>query len=464
MAVARLIVMSVPLIGTPEIPRVNQLALDWRVLTFAVATAAASVCVFGIVPALFATGRLRPVLGSGRCVEGPRRRTTSNLLIAVQIAGALVLLVASALALTSLYRLHNVDMGFNTRQLTVTTIRPSTTTLQQPGDLRFYDRVLDGLRTQPGVESVATISHVPLEPALAAAASVTTGKGVVLPEGRNGPRVRVMSPAALQTLGVPILHGRDFLPADRNGAPLVTIVNDTLAHRLWGDRDAIGNSLLIESRGRKRTYGVVGVARDFRASLRRVPQPEAYLAAAQEPSRLKVVVRSALPPDVVAARIRAVVSSEDPDVPITAVSTVTGLVRSGAAYTRFHAVLLAAFGVVGALLASMGILAVVASTVAYRTREIGVRIAIGATPHHVVTLMAREMTVPVVGGLAAGLLGIYNLASLLQQRGVLFEVNQFEPGLYTVVTLALSVLAIAAAWLPARRAARVQPMVALRSE
>jgi putative ABC transport system permease protein len=209
---------------------------------------------------------------------------------------------------------------------------------------------------------------------------------------------------------------------------------------------------------------VAGVARDFRASLRRVPQPEAYLAAAQEPSRLKVVVRSALPPDVVAARIRAVVSSEDPDVPITAVSTVTGLVRSGAAYTRFHAVLLAAFGVVGALLASTGILAVVAYTVAHRTREIGVRIAVGATPHHVVTLLVREMTVPVVGGLAAGLLGVYNLSWLLQRRGVLFEVNPFEPGLYTVVTLALSVLAIAAAWLPARRAARVQPMVALRSE
>jgi putative ABC transport system permease protein len=139
-------------------------------------------------------------------------------------------------------------------------------------------------------------------------------------------------------------------------------------------------------------------------------------------------------------------------------------VWDGAAYTRFHAALLTAFGVFGALLASSGILSVVMYTVSRRTREIGVRIAIGAAPRRVVRLLVREITLPLVAGLAAGLFGVYNLASLLQQQGVLFEVRRFEPELYAAVTFGLSLLAIFAAWLPARRAAVIEPMVALRSE
>jgi putative ABC transport system permease protein len=142
----------------------------------------------------------------------------------------------------------------------------------------------------------------------------------------------------------------------------------------------------------------------------------------------------------------------------------SGLVWEETAYTRFHAVLLTAFGVFGALLAASGILAVVMYTVARRTREIGIRIAIGAAPRQVVRLLVREMTRPLVAGLGAGLVGVYNVASLLQRQGVLFEVNRFDPAVYAALTAGLSGLAIVAAWLPARRAARIEPLVALRSE
>ena len=464
LGLAQLIGMSLPLLGVPDIPRIDQVMVDWRVLTFAVAVAVGSVCVFGIIPAWLATGRAAPAIGSGRSVAGPRKRTASYLLIGLQIAATLTLLVGSVLALASLYRLHRVDVGFDTRHLTLTTVRPSAATLKQRGNAAFYDGLLDRLREQQGFEAVAAMSHVPLEPILAAAASVTTEEGVVVREGRDGPRMRVVSPAAFQALGVPIVRGRDFLLADRDGAPLVTMVNQTLARRLWNAEDPIGKLLIVESRGSKRSYRVIGVARDFRPSIRRVSQPEVYLAAAQEPARLKVLVRSNLPPDLVAARIRGVVLSEDPDVPITGVSTVSGLVWDGAAYTRFHAALLTAFGVFGALLASSGILSVVMYTVSRRTREIGIRIAIGAAPQQVVRLLVREVTLPLVAGLSAGLFGVYNLASLLQQQGVLFEIRRFQPELYAAVTFGLSLLAIFAAWLPARRAAVIEPMVALRSE
>jgi putative ABC transport system permease protein len=434
------------------------------VLAFAVAAASGSVSIFGIVPAWLGIRRVAPALGAGRTVAGPRKRTASQVLIAFQIAATLALLIGSALALTSLYRLHNVDLGFDTKQLTVTTIRPSAATLKRRGGTGFYERTLDQLRRDPEFESVAVMSHVPLESALAAAASVTTGQGIVVPEGRGGPRMRVLSPGSFHTLGVPILKGRDFLPTDHDGAPLVSIVNESLTRQLWGTRDPVGELLTIDSRGTKRSYQVVGVARDFRPSVRRQPQPEVYLSSTQDVSRLKVVVRSTLSPATVAARIRDVVASEDPEIPLSGISTAGGLLWESNSYTRFHAALLTIFGVFAALLATSGILAVVMYTVARRTREIGVRIAIGATPRQVVMLLVRETTRPLVVGVAAGLLAIYNLASLLQRQGVLFEVRPFDPGLYASVTVGLSVVAIVAAWLPARRAGRIDPMVALRSE
>jgi putative ABC transport system permease protein len=464
LALAQLIVTSLPSLGTLDIPRLDEASLDWRVLTFAVAAASGSVCIFGIAPPWLSIRRVAPALGAGRTVAGPRKRTASHVLVALQVAATLALLVGSALALTSLYRQHKVDFGFDTRDLTVTTIRPSSATLKRLGGIGFHERILEGLRGDPEFEAVAAMSHVPLERQLALAASVTTDEGLVVPEGRSGSRLRVLSPGAFQTLGVPIVRGRDFSRTDREGAPLVTIVNETLARKLWGTREPLGESILVESRGAKRFYLVVGVARDFRPSIRRAPQPEAYLASTQEVSRLKFVVRSKLPADTVAARVRGLILSEDPEAPIAGISTVSGLIWDGTAYTRFHAALVTIFGVFAALLASSGILAVVMYTVARRTREIGVRIAIGATPHQVVMLLVREMTPPLVFGLAGGLLAIYNLAYLLQRQGVLFEVGQFAPGLYAAVTVVLAVLALLAAWLPARHAGRVEPMVALRSE
>jgi putative ABC transport system permease protein len=395
---------------------------------------------------------------------GPKRRTASHVLIGLQVAATLALLVGSALALMSLYKLHSVDLGFDTRYLTVTTIRPSATTLKGPGSAGFYERLVGRLQEMDGLHAVAAMSHVPLEPVMAAAATVSTEEGTVLPEGRNGPRMRVVSPRAFQALGVPMIRGRDFALADRAGAPLVSIVNETLARRLWNDEDPIGKSLVIESRGSKRSSQVVGVARDFRPSIRRVPQPEVYVAAAQEPGASKLVVRSELSPDVVAARIREAILSEDPEIPITGITTAKSLVWDGAAYVRFQASLLTAFGVFAALLASSGILAVVMYTVARRTREIGMRIAIGASPQQVVRLFVQETTVPLICGLAVGLFAVYSMTTLLQQQGVLFEVRRFEPGLYAGVTLTLFLLALVAAWIPARRAALIEPMVALRTE
>ena len=190
------------------------------------------------------------------------------------------------------------------------------------------------------------------------------------------------------------------------------------------------NRFRSRASGRSVRTECVGVVRDFKASIQRGPQPEVYLASTQVASRLKLVVRSTLPPDIVAARIREVILAEDPEIPLAGISTVNGLVWGGTAYTRFHAALLTVFGVFAALLASSGILAVVMYTVARRTREIGIRIAVGAAPRQIAVLLVREMTPALAAGLAAGLLAIYNLSHLLQRQGVLFGVSRSDPALY----------------------------------
>jgi predicted permease len=464
LVLAQFIGMSLPVIGVPQIPRIDEVSIDLQVLAFTMLASVGSVCIFGIVPAWLATRRFALSMISSPNIAGPDRRTLTHVLIGVQVAATLALLVGSVLALTSLRRLHTVDLGFDRRQVTVTTIRPSATTLKGPSSGGFYERLVDRLQRIEGLNAVGTISHVPLEPGLAIAATVSTEGGGVLREGRTGPRMRVVSPRAFEVLGIPIIRGRAFASADSAGAPLVSMVNETLARRLWNGADPLGKFLIVESRGRRRPTQVVGVTRDFRPTLRRMPQPEVYVAAAQESGPLKVVVRSELPPDIVAAQIRGATLAEDPNVPITGIVTTQSLVRAGAEYVRFQALLLTAFAVFAGFLAASGILAVVMYRAARRTREIGIRIALGASPNQVVGLFVREVTLPLVCGLAGGLFGGYGMTAVLQRQEVLFEVRRFEPALYAGVALTLLVVALVATWFPARRAALMKPVMALRSE
>lgn len=451
--------------GAGNIPRITETSIDSRTLLFAIAATGVSVCLFAAVPAWLASGRLARIRSIGGTVSQPQHRRTSDLLIALQIAGTLTLLVGSSLSLLSLYHMHRADVGFDTSHLTVTPVRPSIAVLKQDRSGRFYDAVLGRLREQRLFDAVATMSHVPLETALPPIAAVSTEEGITVRGGATGPRMRIVSADAFKTLGVAVVQGREFSFNDREGTPAVALINEALRDRLWKASDPIGKVLLVESRGRKRSVQVVGVVRDFRQSVRRAPQPEVYVAMTQEPVvPMRLLVRSGLPDNLITTRIRESVFSEDPHTALSQPSTALVLLDQGAAYTKLHATLLTAFGTIGVLLACVGILAVVMYSVSRRTREIGLRMAIGATPNQVVRLLIRELTWPVVGGLVAGLFGVYQLAVVLQKQNVLFEVNPFEPRTYLAAVLGLSVLAVAAAWLPARRAVIIQPTEALRAD
>jgi hypothetical protein len=328
-----------------------------------------------------------------------------------------------------------------------------------------HDRILGRLKAVPGVESVSAMSHIPLARVLADAASVVTEEGVAMGEGRSGLRRRILAPGALHTLGVPIVKGREFTTADRDDGPRVAIVNEALAQKLWPGRDPLGQGLSIDSAGEKQPYRVVGLAGNLRGSLIRAPQPEVYVSATQVVAReLSVVVRSVLPTASVVAATRAAIQAEEPDQPVAGVATVNGLAHEATTYRRFNTAILTLFGLFAALLAAAGILAVVSYAVARRTREIGVRIALGAAPRRVVLLVMRDVTPAIAIGLAAGLLAIYNLSFLLARANLLYEVRQFDVPTYAAAVATATAVAGVAAWLPARRAARVDPVVALRNE
>jgi len=277
--------------------------------------------------------------------------------------------------------------------------------------------------------------------------------------------MRVLMPGALHTLGVPLAKGRDFTADDRPGAPPVALVNETLAARLWPGRDPLGRGFSVDSGGPKQSYFVVGVVRDLRGSLIRPPQPEVYVSSGQVDSRdLTIVVRSRLATAAVITAIRAAVQTEDPDLPVAGTTTVSGLAGQATAYRRFNTVLLMLFGISAATLVAAGILAVVSYSVARRTRELGVRVALGADPGRVVRLVMREMSWPTAVGIGAGLIVITNLAHLLTRQGLLFDIGERHVPTYGAAIAVVVGIVIVAAWIPARRAARIDPVVALRTE
>lgn len=462
--VASLFVKLVIVAGAENIPRIAEASVDARALLFAIAATVVSVCIFAAFP-LLASGRLDRVRSVGGTVSHPHNRRASFALIGLQIAGTLALLVGSVLSLLSLHRMHKADVGFDTHRLSVTPVRPSLAVLKQDRSAFFYERVLAGLREQNGFESVAAMSHVPLDTALPPIANVSTTEGVTVRAGAAGSRMRVVSAGVFKTLGVTVVEGREFSSDDGQGSSGVAIINETLKHRLWQASDPIGKTLSVESRGSKRSVTVVGVVRDFRQSVRRAPQPEVYVAFTQEPPiSMKVLVRTALPDDVNAARIRESVFLQDPQAVVSPITRAGKLIDAEASYTKLHAMLLTVFGFIGVFLACAGIFAVVGYSVSRRTREVGVRIAIGATPRQVVALLIRDVTWPLMGGLLTGLWGVYQVGLVLRKQNVLFEVYSFEPVIFAAAALGLSMLAITAAWLPARRAAAIQPTITLRAD
>jgi len=448
-----------------EIPRLSQVSLDGRAALVAVALSLAAGVLFGLAPALLASRRAlaRVLQGGARTTGGTRRRSLRMALVVAELALALTLLSGAGLLANSFFRLRRVDPGFpRLGQLAVRLPLPQTRYPDAPRQTQFYAELLRRLRASPELASAAAVFPMPFwgDGATANATPAEQSPGI------DGPIAQILSisPGYFQALGAPLRSGRDFDSRDRAGAPPTAIVSASLARRLWASKDPVSRSLRIGSGAEAVTATVVGVAPDIR--LRRLgdtPPPAIYLPMEQFMlPLLSLVVRGRAGSEQTAAAVRREVHGLDPLLPIDEARPVHRLVEDSVAHPRFRTALLAAFAAAALALATLGVYGIVSATVAERTREFGVRIALGAGPGHVRRVVLGEGLRLALLGIGLGIGGAFAVTRVL--KSLLFGVGATDLPTLAAVSLLLWGAALLASFLPARRATKVDPVVAMRTD
>jgi predicted permease len=448
------------------LPRVTEISLDVSVLFFAVGLSLATGLVLGLVPALHAS-RSDPIDSLKDSSRGSTGRQAGRLragLLIAEVALSLVLVVGAVLLVDSFRRLQNVDPGFRAQGITTFFVGlppGSYPDVERQG--LFFQNALEKLKALPGVTHAAGASNLP-------AADNGNTRSPAAVEGRPLPPVSdrtiavrsTITPGFFETLGIPIKQGRDFNWRDRPNAPLVVIINESMAKKLFPGENPIGRRLITGIASIPRE--VVGVSGDVRAeNLSLPPGLEMYYPAAQiDGALLSVVLRSERPPSSLRTEAIAAVHSLDPGLPIDQVQSYTALLSQASADRRLSMYLLGGFAGLALALAGMGIYSVIAYGVAQRTNEFGIRFALGAAARDVIGLVMKEGLRLSLVGLVVGL-GLSFAVTRLMQR-LLFEVSPSDPLLYTGVALFICAVAALACFVPAMRATRIDPMQALRTE
>jgi putative ABC transport system permease protein len=453
-------------------PHIGPFRIDRGVLLFALALSVVTGLLFGLAPALGASGldsnavlkNANPKAGSGG--QGRLRRA----LAANEVAISLVLLIGAALALQSFDRLTRVAPGFDpvdmlTFRVELPPHRYATPTARQA----FFDAALAGVSALPGVEHAAVVSVLPFRGGGDTLFSIED-RGGPGQSDRGGANVRRISPAYFSALRIPIHLGRVFTDRDRNGASPVVIINRAMARAYWPGRDPIGQHIWIgKPMGAANTEPaprqIVGVVGDIReASLAQPPGPTLYIPYAQSPSASggSFIVRTTRPPLNLAPDVRAAIHALDRELPLSGIRDMRDVVASSTVDWRFRAVLLGAFGGLALFIAAIGVYGVISYSVAQRTQEIGVRVALGALRRDVLALVVWQGMRTSLAGIGIGLASAYALTRLMVN--LLFGVSATDPLTFLGIAFLLALVALAACLVPARRAMRIDPLTALRSD
>ena len=450
------------------LPHAAAIRVDGRVLAFVLVTATLTGLAFGAAPAWqLSTARLADALrGGGRSLTAARdRRRAGGALVVLEMATAFVLLVGAGLVVRSLERLVRVDPGFDTRRvLAARVVLPSGKYASGDRQRQFVADGVARLAAVPGVSNAAAVDYLPFGRGDASLDMTVEGR-IAPPRDEANAHVRSIAGDYFGTMRIPLLSGRAFTSADRAGAPLVAIVNATMARRYWSRESPIGRRVRIGGRDSDDApwLTIIGVIGDVKHwSLREPFAPELYVPIAQSPaSQFAFVIRAATTTTAITGSVREALLAVDREQPVT-LEPMSGLVSSSVAEPRFRGVLLGGFASIALALAVVGIYGLISFGVAQRTREVGVRIALGAQRTSIVSLVLREGMRLTAAGVAIGLLASLALTRLVQ--GMLFEVPATDAATYAAVSVLVVVTAAVANYLPARRAAKVDPVQALRSE
>jgi putative ABC transport system permease protein len=450
-----------------SVPRFGEAGLDPTVLGFTVGATLLTGVVFGLAPALQASKlELNEALKEGgrSATEGSGHSRVRSLLIVSEVALSLVLLVGAGLLIKSFVRLRNTNPGFDPRgTLTASVSLPSAKYADDDRVRNFYAQATERVARLPGVESVGAILPLPLSNNSMRTSFAVGGRPAPSAGDRPVADARIVTPGYLRAMGVPLLRGRDFDARDGDKAPKVIIVNETFARRFFPGEDALGKRLNL---GLNDIDGeIVGVVGDVRhRRLDSEPGAEYYVPAAQVPiNQFSLVVRTrGGDPAQLAGALRSAVKEIDADQPLYEIRTMSSLVADSMARQRFSMILLASFAGLALLLAAFGIFSVMSFLVAQRTHEIGIRMALGAQTSDILRLVVGHAMTLTVVGVCLGLAAAFALTRVLE--GLLYEVKPNDPAVFGGLALVLSLVALAACLIPARRATKVDPMVALRYE
>jgi putative ABC transport system permease protein len=450
------------------IPRLNEIHVDAGVLGFALALGAVTGVLFGIVPALQATGiKVRQGLGQSGPTLTARRERLRGALVIAEIALALVLLTGAGLMLKSFVLMRSVDPGFRTRNiLTMTVDLPDAAYPNAAAIKAFHAQVLEKLGSLPGVAAAGAVNWMPLQPALVQGDFHLDG-GRRRPPGYIVAKLAV-SPEYFSVMGIRLLEGRVFTAQDSSRAAGVAIVTQSMARTLWPGEDAMGKRITLEDDARPEDWlTIVGVVDDVRQqSLAEEPLPAIYqpLDQVTRPfflNHVSYVVRTAGKPENLAADLRAVLRGVDSNQPVE-IDSMTDLVEATTAETWFQARLISIFSVLALFLAAIGIYGVLAYAVTERTREIGIRMALGAKKGDIARMLLGRTVMLTAAGVVLGGCGALALTRLLGR--FLFAIKADDPATFLAVVAILGATGLVAGLLPARRATRVDPVVALRWE
>jgi putative ABC transport system permease protein len=459
--------------GPADLPRAKEIAVDGRVLAFTLAVSLLTGIVFGLVPALqVSKPNLNEALKeSGRSATGSTgRRRLRSLLVVVEVALSLVLLVGAGLLLKSFHNLQAVNPGFNPENLLTLRVSLRGQNYQEDAPIiAFYDQLLDKIKALPGVQSAAMRSYTPvaLDEDYANLSFMIEGQ-VPDPADRPVAYYNGISPDLFQTMEIPLLQGRYFDTHDVRKTPNVVIINETLAQRYFPGADPTGKRLTLndETNNPKEEdwATIVGVVKDTKTrALDSEPLAEMYMPIAQNPQRsMALMIRTTNKPEGMIASARSEVQALDPNLPVYNIRTMEGVISESIGTPRFRTSLLAVFAVIALILALIGIYGVMSYAVTQRTHEIGIRMALGAQTSDVLKLVVSNGLALTLAGVIVGLAASFALTHVMSQ--LLFDVKPTDPLTFIVIALLLTGVALLACYIPARRAAKVDPMVALRYE
>jgi predicted permease len=453
-------------ISPDGLPRLAEVRLDAQAVLFALAASALTSLLFGVSPALQATrvnlsGALKEAAGKGETTgAGGRMR---SLLVISEVALSLVLLVGAGLLIKSFLRLQAVQLGFDPDNLTTMQASLNSTKYRTTAQVwELQQRVTERLRALPGVESVATVSSLPLERGLNNFLSLDG------PEARNGASVesRGVNPDYFRTLGISLRNGRGLSDEDRQNAPAVVVVNEALVRRLFPERDPLGAQIYIDKSYRQ-IVGVVADIREKGANL--APPPTVYVPASQVSDGMSVatarwfltswIVRTSAPVDL-SAGLRDALREADPQLPVAKIRPMTEVVSASFTHQRFIATLMGAFAALALALTAVGLYGLLSYQVSQRTHEIGLRMALGAQARDVLRMIIRQGMTLVLIGVAVGLACAFALSRIMSN--LMFDITATDPATYAFIALLLTAVSLLACYIPARRATRVDPMIALR--